>query len=105
MLKTPNDADTGSEWEPERRIIEAAQNGDLDALGLAVDLRRSGAREPPWAVGRSGGIGNCGLHSSPFRHYRISVPKRRYTARAARFSTITITISVSAAAQARSIAG
>jgi RNA polymerase sigma-70 factor (ECF subfamily) len=37
MLKTPNDADTGSEWEPERRIIEAAQNGDLDALGSLYD--------------------------------------------------------------------
>jgi RNA polymerase sigma-70 factor (ECF subfamily) len=37
MLKTPNEADLGSEWEPERRIVEAAQNGDLDALGSLYD--------------------------------------------------------------------
>ena len=37
MLKTPDEADSGSEWEPQRRIIEAAQNGDLDALGSLYD--------------------------------------------------------------------
>ena len=37
MLKTPSEADFGSEWEPQRRIIEAAQNGDLDALGSLYD--------------------------------------------------------------------
>ena len=37
MLKTPHEADSGSEWEPQRLIIEAAQNGDLDALGSLYD--------------------------------------------------------------------
>jgi len=37
MLKTPSAADFGSEWEPERRVIEAAQTGDLDALGSLYD--------------------------------------------------------------------
>jgi RNA polymerase sigma-70 factor (ECF subfamily) len=37
MLKTPNEAEQGSEWEPQRRVIEAAQNGDLDALGSLYD--------------------------------------------------------------------
>ena len=37
MLKTPHEAGTGSEWEPQRLIIEAAQTGDLDALGSLYD--------------------------------------------------------------------
>ena len=37
MLNKPSEADLGSEWEPQRRIIEAAQNGDLDALGSLYD--------------------------------------------------------------------
>jgi RNA polymerase sigma-70 factor (ECF subfamily) len=37
MTKTFSENDTGSEWEPQRKVIEAAQAGDLEALGSLYD--------------------------------------------------------------------
>src|SRR4029079_9948964 len=35
--KTFSDSESGSDWEPQRKIIEAAQSGDLEALGSLYD--------------------------------------------------------------------
>lgn len=37
MTRIISHADNGSDWEPQRRVIEAAQNGDLEALGTLYD--------------------------------------------------------------------
>ncbi len=37
MTRTFSKADTSSDWEPQRQVIEAAQAGDLDALGTLYD--------------------------------------------------------------------
>jgi RNA polymerase sigma-70 factor (ECF subfamily) len=37
MTKTFSQSEIGSEWEPQRVVIEAAQTGDLDALGSLYD--------------------------------------------------------------------
>jgi RNA polymerase sigma-70 factor (ECF subfamily) len=37
MTKTFSPSETGSEWEPQRIVIEAAQTGDLEALGSLYD--------------------------------------------------------------------
>lgn len=37
MTKTFSRAETSADWEPQRQIIEAAQTGDLDALGSLYD--------------------------------------------------------------------
>lgn len=36
-MKSFTQSDNGSEWEPERKIIEAAQSGDLSAVGTLYD--------------------------------------------------------------------
>lgn len=37
MTKTFSQSETGSEWEPQRIVIESAQTGDLEALGSLYD--------------------------------------------------------------------
>ena len=37
MTKTFSQSETGSEWEPQRVVIESAQTGDLEALGSLYD--------------------------------------------------------------------
>jgi RNA polymerase sigma-70 factor (ECF subfamily) len=37
MTRSISQTETDSEWEPQRRIIEAAQTGDLDALATLYD--------------------------------------------------------------------
>lgn len=37
MTRSISQTDNGSEWEPQRRVIEAAQAGDLDALASLYD--------------------------------------------------------------------
>jgi RNA polymerase sigma-70 factor (ECF subfamily) len=37
MTRTFSKAQTSSDWEPQRRIVEAAQNGDLEAIGQLYD--------------------------------------------------------------------
>jgi RNA polymerase sigma-70 factor (ECF subfamily) len=37
MTRTFSKAETSTDWEPQRQIIEAAQAGDLDALGSLYD--------------------------------------------------------------------
>lgn len=37
MTRTFSRAETSADWEPQRQIIEAAQTGDLDALGSLYD--------------------------------------------------------------------
>ena len=37
MTRTSSKAETSIDWEPQRQIIEAAQSGDLDALGTLYD--------------------------------------------------------------------
>jgi RNA polymerase sigma-70 factor (ECF subfamily) len=37
MTRTSSETGTSSDWEPQRRIIEAAQSGDLDALASLYD--------------------------------------------------------------------
>jgi RNA polymerase sigma-70 factor, ECF subfamily len=37
MTKTYSQAESGSDWEPQRQIIEAAQAGDLEALASLYD--------------------------------------------------------------------
>jgi RNA polymerase sigma-70 factor (ECF subfamily) len=36
-MKSPSSSDDGSNWEPQRQIVEAAQTGDLDALSALYD--------------------------------------------------------------------
>jgi RNA polymerase sigma-70 factor (ECF subfamily) len=37
MTRIFSQAESGSDWEPQRKVIEAAQSGDLDALGSLYD--------------------------------------------------------------------
>jgi RNA polymerase sigma-70 factor (ECF subfamily) len=37
MTRVFSSGESGREWEPERRLIESAQSGDLDALGTLYD--------------------------------------------------------------------
>ena len=37
MTSSFSQADGGSDWEPQRQVVEAAQAGDLDALGALYD--------------------------------------------------------------------
>src|SRR5262245_50477186 len=37
MTKTFSHNESGSDWEPQRKVIEAAQSGDLEALGSLYD--------------------------------------------------------------------
>jgi RNA polymerase sigma-70 factor (ECF subfamily) len=37
MTRSLSKAETGSDWEPQRQIVQAAQSGDLDAVGQLYD--------------------------------------------------------------------
>jgi len=37
MTKPFSNAESGADWEPQRKVIEAAQSGDLDAVGSLYD--------------------------------------------------------------------